>query len=120
MQPHTVERLDAELRHAYVGATSTSDTGRRLIKLPAVHFPAGCRPDTARALVVIDPASNMPELYLSDVPVLPSGIKPSTGQVVIAGETWNTYSFALRNWEADKNTGEQFVQGKLRRFSLAA
>ncbi len=120
MQPQTVERLEAELKQAYAGATSAPDAGRRLVKLPEVHFPAGCRPDTARALVVIDPAADKPELYLSDIPTLPTGSKPATGQVVVAGETWNSYSYALRNWEADKNTGEQFVQGKLRRFSLGA
>jgi hypothetical protein len=120
MKPQTVERLESELAQAYTGTTSASDAARRLVKLPEIHFPAGCRPSIARALVVIDPASDKPELYLSDIPILASGNRPATGQLVIAGETWNSFSFALRNWDPDTNTAEQFVEGKLRRFSLAA
>ena len=119
MESAILERLEEELKASYDGAASTQDGNRRLVRLP-VTLPSGCRPKTALALVVLDPRADKPEIYLSTVPTLPSGARPAMGEVVIVGETWNSFSYALRNWEAATHTGEQFVQGKLRRFGLAA
>jgi hypothetical protein len=119
MKTETIERLERELKQSYRGVLSATDAGRRLVKLPEVYFPRGCRPEVSEALVVLDPAADKPEFYLSVFPTLASGAVPARGQIFIGGQNWNTFSYSLQHWQADENTAEQFVEGKLRRFALA-
>jgi hypothetical protein len=115
----TITRFEQELKDGFSGAASALDGTRHLLKLE-VHFPAGCKPEKTRALVVLDPAGAAPELYLAELPTLASGNRPAGGTVSVGGKIWNTFSFALRNWNVDTHTAVQFVEGKLRRFALAS
>jgi hypothetical protein len=114
-----MQRFEDELREAYDGCVVGNDANRKLIKLAAVDFPAGCMPRESAAMVVLDPAADRPEFYLTQVPRLASGNQASTGQVIVGGEVWNTYSYAVQNWDPSRNTAVQFIQAKLRRFALA-
>jgi hypothetical protein len=118
LTPETIQRFEDELRQAFDGCVVANDANRKLIRLALVDFPVGCIPQRSAALVVLDPAADRPEFYLAQVPRLASGTQPATGQVIVGGEIWNTYSYAVQNWEQIKNTAVQFVQAKLRRFAL--
>lgn len=115
MTPETIQRLEGEIKTAYPDGTSATDAGRRLIRLPEVQFPAGCKPEGGAALVVLDPNAPKPELYLAEVPALPSGNRVSIGTIVVAGQTWQTFSFNL-NWDDAAHTALQFIEGKLARL----
>jgi hypothetical protein len=115
MTPETIQRLEEEIAAAYPDGTSTTDGGRRLIRLPKVHFPIGCKPEAGVALVVLDPNAPKPDLHLAEVPALPSGNRVSVGTIAVAGQTWQTFSFNL-NWDEGGHTGLQFVEGKLARL----
>ena len=119
MNREAIHRFETELKVAYAGATSAIDGNRTLVKLPEVTFPEGCSLSTSAALVVLDPGADRPEFYLASIPTLQSGLRPPVGAVLIAGETWNSYSYAVHKWTAESNTAVQFVEAKLRRFSLA-
>ena len=119
MNPDTMQRFEDELRQAFDGSVVANDANRKLIKLATVDFPDGCIPQRSAALVVLDPAADKPEFYLAQVPRLASGNQPATGQVMVGGEIWNTYSYAVQNWDQIRSTAVQFVQAKLRRFALA-
>jgi hypothetical protein len=114
-----MQRFEDELRQAFDGSVVANDANRKLIKLATVDFPDGCIPQRSAALVVLDPAADKPEFYLAQVPRLASGNQPATGQVMVGGEIWNTYSYAVQNWDQIRSTAVQFVQAKLRRFTLA-
>src|SRR5215472_15689852 len=114
MTRETIELVEKELKAAYPAATAATNGNRRLIRLPEVPYPSGCRPATGTALVVLDPNSPKPELYLNEVPVLPSGSRVSIGSVMVAGESWQTFSFNVI-WEEGRHTGIQFVESKLAR-----
>jgi hypothetical protein len=111
----TIRLIEAELRAAYPAATATTDGNRRLLRLPEILFPRGCRPDTGSALVVLDPNALKPELYLSEVPVLPSGNRVSVGTVTIGGQSWQTFSYNV-GWEEGRHSAIQFLEGKLARL----
>jgi len=111
----TIELLEAELRASYPAAIAATDAGRRLIQLPQIHFPAGCNPETGSALVILDPTTPKPDLYLTKVPTLPSGNQVSIGTLTLAGQTWQSFSFNV-TWEEGKHTAIQFVEGKLARL----
>ncbi|MBZ5493696.1 MAG: hypothetical protein LAO76_22485 [Acidobacteriia bacterium] len=119
MNPDTMQRFEDELRQAFDGSVVANDANRKLIRLATVDFPDGCIPQRSAALVVLDPAADKPEFYLAQVPRLASGNQPATGQVMVGGEIWNTYSYAIQNWDQIRSTAVQFVQAKLRRFALA-
>lgn len=115
MTAGTIQLIEEELRAAYPEATAATDAGRRLIRLPEVHFPAGCKPEIAAALMVLDPNAPKPDLYLNVVPVLRSGNQVSTGTVTLAGQTWQTFSFNVA-WDEGRHTAIQFIEGKLARL----
>jgi hypothetical protein len=115
VKTETIQLHEEELRASYPNAVAATDGGRRLIQLPQVHFPAGCKPETGSALIVLDPATPKPDLYLTQVPTLPSGNQVSIGTVTLAGQTWQTFSFNV-TWEEGKHTAIQFVEGKLARL----
>jgi hypothetical protein len=115
MTGETIRLVEEELKAAYPEASATTDGNRRLIKLPEVHYPLGCRPATGTVLVVLDPSAPKPEVYLSEAPVLPSGSRVSIGNVTIAGQSWQTFSFNAA-WEEERHTAIQFLEGKLARF----
>ncbi len=119
MTAETIAAVVSELMERYAGAKSTQDGSKTLVKLPMVQFPAGCQPESSDALVQLDPAAPKPELFLRGLPRLPSGTQPSGNSVLVAGESWFTYSFNLR-WEEERHTAVQFVEGKLRRFAQNA
>ncbi len=119
MTAETIQRLEEEITAAYSDTTSTTDAGRRLIRLPKVNFPVGCKPEAGVALIVLDPTASKPDLYLAEVPSLPSGNRVSVGTVAVAGQTWQTFSFNL-NWDEGGHTGVQFVEGKLARLRRAS
>lgn len=119
MNSDTMQRFEDELRQAFDGSVVANDANRKLIRLATVDFPDGCIPQISAALVVLDPTADKPEFYLAQVPRLASGTQPATGQVMVGGEIWNTYSYAVQNWDQIRSTAVQFVQAKLRRFALA-
>jgi hypothetical protein len=119
MTAETIQRLEEEITAAYPDTKSTTDAGRRLIRLPKVDFPLGCKPEAGVALIVLDPNAPKPDLYLAEIPSLPSGTRVSVGTVTVAGETWQTFSFNL-NWNEGGHTGVQFVEGKLARLRRAS
>jgi hypothetical protein len=119
MTAETIQRLEQEITAAYSDTTSTTDAGRRLIQIPKVNFPVGCKPEVGVALIVLDPTAPKPDLYLVEVPSLPSGNRVSVGTVAVAGQTWQTFSFNL-NWDEGGHTGVQFVEGKLARLRRAS
>lgn len=115
MTRETITIVEEELKAAYPTATAATDGSRRLIRLPEVHFPAGCEPEAGGALIVLDPAAPKPEMYLTEVPVLPSGNRVSIGTVTVAGQSWQTFSFNV-TWEEGRHTAIQFVEAKLARL----
>jgi hypothetical protein len=119
MTTERIEALVAELLQNYPGAVRAQDAGRILVKLPLVEFPTGCQPTSTEALVILTPGAPKPDLMVRVTPRLPSGAQPKTTATTVAGETWYAYSFNLQ-WDADRHSAVQFVQGKLRRFALNA
>lgn len=115
MTSDNIARFESELKDAYGGATVTTDGGRRLVRLPALQLPDGCKPSSTVGLVVLDPTAAKPDLVLKEVPTMKSGSRPAVGTIGIAGESWQSYSFNLQ-WEEEKHTAIQFVEGKLRRL----
>lgn len=114
MTPETIERLTAELKDHYPGAVSAKDGTLTLVRLPEVHFPAGCQPLSTGALVVLNPANAKPDFYLKQIPSI-QGSQPQHGTAVVGGDNWCTFSYNLR-WD-EEHTGVQFVEGMLRRFA---
>jgi len=119
MTLETIQLLEQELRATYPSAVTALDGGRRLVSLPEVDFPKGCRPSMGGALVVLDPNAAKPEMYLSQVPVLPSGGSVSVGTVSIGGQAWQTFSFNVA-WEEGKHNAIQYVEAKLARLRREA
>lgn len=116
MTEEAIATFVAELKGAFPGAKKAVDGSQTLVRLPAVAFPRGCRPDETEALVVLRAGAN-PELYVKVIPNRPDGGTPrSTGTTTIAGESWCTFSFNLA-WDAGHHTAEQFVYGRLGRFA---
>ena len=115
MTAETIRLIEAELRAAYPATTAATEGSLRLIRLPEVHFSSGCRPATGSALVVLDPNAPKPDMYLSEVPALPSGNRVSVGTVTVAGQSWQTFSFNV-TWEEGRHTAIQFLEGKLARL----
>lgn len=115
MREETIRLAEQELKAAYPEATAATDGSRRLIRLPEVHFPSGCRPAIGTALVILDPNAPKPDVYLSEVPVLHSGNRVSIGNVMVAGQSWQTFSFNVI-WEEGRHTAIQFLEGKLARL----
>ncbi len=119
MTAEMIEKLEAELKEQYPGATSARDGARTLVKLPKVYLPPGCKPEATESLVALDPGAPKPELFIRSWPTLPNGAQPSSSAVTVAGESWFTYSFNVR-WDEQRHTALQFVEGKFRRFALNA
>jgi hypothetical protein len=109
----------SELKEEYPDAKIARDGEKTLVKLPSVYFPVGCKPEKATALVLIEPTQPQPQLLLQIIPLLPNGGSVSASPMTIAGEAWFTYSFNLQ-WDEHRHTAFQFVEGRLRRFSLNA
>jgi hypothetical protein len=110
----TIERLVAELRENYAGAALARDGGLTLVRLPDVHFPAGCQPESTEALVAFDPAKPKPDFYVKVIPSV-RGAQPQHGPCVVGGANWCTFSYNLR-W-TEEHSAVQFVEGMLRRFA---
>lgn len=116
MNTETIDRLVAELRGAFPDAKTAQDGKRTLVKLPAVAFPKGCKPDETEALVVFTPGAAQPELHVKVIPLRPDGGTPrSTGTTSVGGESWCTFSFSVQ-WDSGRHTALQFVFGRLARF----
>jgi hypothetical protein len=117
MTQDAIAAFIAELKEAFPGTKTAVDGSQTLVRLPAVAFPRGCRPEETEALVVLRAGAN-PELYIKVIPSRPDGGTPrSTGATTIAGESWCTFSFNLA-WDAGRHSAEQFVYGRLGRFAL--
>jgi hypothetical protein len=114
MTPQNIERIAAELKEVFPGATSARDGTATLVRLPEVHFPEGCTPTSTGALVVLDVNQPKPQFYLSAIPHM-RGAQPPSGTAVVGGDGWSTFSYNLP-WTEDM-TGAQFVAGMLRRFA---
>jgi hypothetical protein len=114
MTPQNIERIAAELREVFHGATSAREGTATLVRLPEVHFPEGCTPKLTGALVVLDENQPKPQFYVNVIPQM-RGVQPAFGTAVVAGDNWSTFSFNLA-WTEDM-TGAQFVAGMLRRFA---
>lgn len=114
MTQETIDRLSAELKDQYTGAVSAKDNVLMLVRLPEVHFPPGCHPESASALVVFDPAKAKPDFYLKVIPSV-RGAQPQHGTAVVGGDTWFSFSFNLK-WD-ENHTALQFIEGMLRRFA---
>lgn len=114
MTQETIDRLLAELKDQYTGAVSAKDSSLMLVRLPGVHFPPGCQPDSTSALVAFDPAKAKPDFYLKVIPSI-RGTQPQHGTAVVAGDTWFSFSFNLK-WD-ENHTAVQFIEGMLRRFA---
>jgi len=115
----TIRIIEEELKAAYPTAIAALDGNRRLVELLEVDFPRGCRPGTGSALIVLDPNSPKPGVYLREVPALPSGNRVSAGTVLVAGQSWQTFSFNVA-WEEGKHTAVQFLEAKLARLRRGA
>ena len=115
MTTETIRLMEEELKAAYPAATATTEGGRKLIRLPEVDFPSGCKPERGAALIVLDPNAPKPDMFLNEVPVLPSGNRVSAGVVTVAGQSWQTFSFNV-TWEEGWHTAIQFVEEKLARL----
>ena len=112
-----IERLVGEMRERFPDAAVAKDAARTLVRLPALALPPGCEPEVTDVLVALAPGA-APELFIRQIPRRPGGVVPrSTGTTVIAGESWCTFSFNLQ-WDPNRHSAEQFVQGRLRRFAL--
>jgi len=114
MTPETIERLTLELKENYPGAATARDSGLTLVRLPEVHFPPGCQPESTSALVAFDPNKPKPDFYTKVVPSV-RGAQPQHGACIVGGDTWCTFSYNLR-WN-EEHTAVQFVEGMLRRFA---
>jgi len=114
MTRENIERLTAELKENYADAVTAKDGDLTLVRLPEVHFPPGCQPASARAMVALDIAKPKPDFYLKVVPSV-CGAPPQHCTAVVAGDSWCTFSYNLR-WD-EEHTAVQFVEGMLRRFS---
>lgn len=116
MNAEVIERLVAELREAFPGATTAQDGARTLVKLPAAPFPRGCKPVETEALVVFTPGAAKPELYVKAIPLRPDGGTPrNASPTPVAGEPWCTFSFNVQ-WDESRHTAVQFVMAGLARF----
>lgn len=113
MTQETIDRLTAELKNNYQGAVSAKDGGLTLVRLPEVHFPPGCQPTTAAAMVALDSAKPKPDFYVKVIPLI-RGVQPQHGTAMVGGENWCSFSYNLR-WN-EEHTAVQFVEGMLRRF----
>jgi hypothetical protein len=112
----TIDRIVAELRGAFPEAKTAEDGDRTLVRLPAVPFPKGCKPDETEALVVLTPGAAQPELYVKVIPLRPDGGTPrSTGTTSVGGESWCTFSFSVQ-WDESRHSAVQFVLAHLGRF----
>jgi hypothetical protein len=117
MKPENLLRFIEETGDAYPDAAKAEEGTRTLVKIPRVYFPPGCEPAQSAALVVIEDAQPLPQLYLKTLPTLASGNAPrSTSTAQFGGESWHTFSFN-QPWNEDQNTALQFVEGRLRRFA---
>ncbi|MEK6283532.1 MAG: hypothetical protein AABN95_24520 [Acidobacteriota bacterium] len=114
MTTDIIERLTTELKDNYEGAVTAKDGGVTLVLLPEVHFPPGCEPASAAALVAFDPSKAKPDFYLKVIPAV-RGTQPQHGNALVAGENWYTFSYNL-GW-TEEHTADQFVGGMLRRFA---
>jgi hypothetical protein len=114
MTEAAIERLTSELKENYRGALSARDGTLTLVRLPEVHFPAGCQPGSTEALVAFDPAKAKPDFYIKVIPSM-RGAQPQHGTAVVGGDNWCTFSYNL-SWTED-HTAVQFVEGMLRRFA---
>src|SRR5262249_52753947 len=105
MTPQNVERIAAELKEVFPGATSAREGTATLVRLPEVHFAEGCTPTSTGALVVLDVNQPKPQFYLNVIPQTRAG-QPNVGTAVVGGDNWSTFSFNL-SWTEDM-TGAQF------------
>lgn len=119
MRKETIQLVQEELAAEYENVSRTVDGARTLVKIPTVHFPFGCAPTTASALIVLDEAQAAPQLFLNVLPILPNGKAPrSVSNATFGGQCWHGFSFN-QPWEENTHTAVQFVEGRLRRFSMA-
>ncbi len=114
MTRDNIERLTAELKENYTDTVTAKDGELILVRLPLVHFPAGCQPSWASAMAVLDIAKPKPDFYVKVVPSV-RGAPPQHGTAVVGGDSWCTFSYNLR-WD-EEHTAVQFVEGMLRRFA---
>jgi hypothetical protein len=117
MTAANIERVVAELLAHYRGAQTAREGELTLIRLPAVELPEGCTPRTMQALVVLHPGEPKPRFYIDRIPSFSNGVVPrSMNATPVAGESWYGYSFNIQ-WDDNRHTGVQFVEGQLRRFA---
>jgi hypothetical protein len=114
MTPENIERLTTEIKENYSDVATAQDGNLTLVRLPQVHFPPGCEPASASAIVAFDITKPKPDFYLKVVPLV-RGAQPQHGTIVVAGDSWCTFSYNLR-WD-EEHTAVQFVEGMLRRFA---
>lgn len=100
------------------GATEQLEGGLRLVVLPSVTLPTGCRPQIAMGIYV--PQSYMgyeTRLFLEVPIVLASGAQPPTATAVLLGRIM--YAASIRGVPADLPL-HQGIVAHLRRYELAS
>lgn len=119
MQTSNLTRFVEEVGKAYPNATSTPDGNKTLIRIPKGVLPVGCSPTETALLVVLEPGQP-PQLFVKTLPKLPNGRDPrSCSATTIAGDTWYTFSYTFKQaWDENRHTAVQFIEGRLRRFTL--
>ena len=116
MTQDVIDRFVSELQQAFPVMRTASEGAQTLVRLTTVPLPNGCDPAETDVLVVLTPGAK-PELFTKIIPTRPDGGTPrSTGTTTIAGESWCTFSYNLA-WDENSHSAEQFVYGRLRRFS---
>src|SRR5687768_13322719 len=104
MTKENVERFLAEIAQEYAGAAQVKEGAQHFVRIPLVHFPEGCTPPTTAALVVLEEQQPIPQMFVKDLPKLPSGKSPrSISSATLAGESWQGFSFNQR-WDENFHT----------------
>lgn len=91
-------------------------SGEVAFRFESAALPAGCRPDSTAALLVVNGEAR-PQFYVKPGITVPNGVDPrGTSVVQLQGEAWLQFSYSFP-WEWGTNTLVQFVGTSLRRFA---
>ena len=96
------------------GVTEIIEAGTRLVVLPSVSLPAGCKPDSAMGIFVPQQYLGYTTRLFLDSPVtLKSGMQPATTTAVLLGRTM--YAASINQVPADLPL-HQGILAHLRRY----
>jgi hypothetical protein len=103
MYPDTITGAVNELRERYgTDVHVAQDGARTLVRINDVPLPPGCQPLVTDLLLVLDPSQAKPLHYVRPGQTLSNG-QPvqNSSTVVLAGESWMTFSFNVPYLEGD-------------------